>query len=187
MISYLNDTMIAMLVKLNITHYSIQKSFDKPHHNEVSSLHFFSSDIKDSDGCLNEHAYYIPDMHSNALGKLSGFVQIDRKNGVNTNLISYDTELTNYISSAVILKSKSGASALYINNVLINDDKDLPNINNDTFWDCVKSKYKINKPETVYLSQADENKLRQNVFLNPVLNQYTDYNTYYKTIPLTIL
>ena len=156
MISYLNDTMIAMLVKLNATHYSIAKNYGRPYQNQISSFHFFTSNIANEKNCYPECAYFMPDMNSISLGKLSGFNIISRPNGIDTDLTPLYKDLTQYLSTAVVLETSSGQQALYINHILINDDKDLPSIKDDTFWDKVKSKYNIEKPKTIKLLEVDQ-------------------------------
>lgn len=82
----LNDEMIKELQKQRATHYSIAKNFDRPHVESVSSVHFFKSDKKDSNGNLSEVAYFLPEMHSKNLGEMSGFNVVSRKNSIDIDI-----------------------------------------------------------------------------------------------------
>lgn len=103
-LSELTDEMREKLIELGATVCSISKNFDKPNENKVSSIHFFKDD-KIIDGSLQEVAYFLPTLHSNSFGKMSGFNVVNRKNSMDLeNLIyfsidelkdirSYDNEL----------------------------------------------------------------------------------------------
>jgi hypothetical protein len=85
--SLLNDKIINELKKLGATHYSQAFNYDKPHENNVSSIHFFTSNENNQNNGFPECAHFIPDMHSVSLGELSGFSICHRLNNFDTNLL----------------------------------------------------------------------------------------------------
>lgn len=179
MLLHLNDHLIVSLLKLNVKYYSLAKNFNKPYHNTISSIHFFENNIKDDNDCYSECAYFLPDMHSLSLGKLSGFNKLSRKNNVDKNLFRCEN-LAEYIYHTAILKSSNGEEALYINHVYINDDNDLPDISNNDFWNLVKEKYRIDKPKTINLSKFDQEVFDMSLKFKDVLERYKDYYSYHK-------
>jgi hypothetical protein len=182
-VSYLNNEMIALTLKLNVTHYSIAKNYDHPNNNQVSSIHFFTGDIPDEKNCFPECAYFIPSMHSNRFGALSGFSVINRPNGLDTKLIEY-TVSNRYISTAVIIEDQSEKyQALYLNNLLISDDVDLPKIHDDSFWLAVKKKYNVDKPKTIQFTDIDQKRFNRHNTFEKTLSLYDDKSLYYKAIP----
>lgn len=85
----LTDEILERLINLGATVCSISKNYDEPNKNKVSSIHFFKDD-KIIDGCLQEVAYFIPDLHSSRFGNMSGFNEVNRKNGLDLdNLIHF--------------------------------------------------------------------------------------------------
>ncbi len=79
----LNDQIIERLKVIRASHVAFSHNFDKPYDKQTSSVHFFSSDIKGKKG-LPEVAYYMPGMNSKSLGDLSGFVEVERSNAIDT-------------------------------------------------------------------------------------------------------
>lgn len=83
--SQLNDEIINELKKLGATHYSNAYNYNNPYSN-ASSIHFFLSNEKDQNNSFPECAYFIPDMHSESLGKLSGFNVCHRPNCIDLDI-----------------------------------------------------------------------------------------------------
>jgi len=84
----LTESMILRLKALGATHFSFARNYNNPNQHIISSVHFFSSDklipasTQNALKGLQEVAYFSPDMHSHALGKLSGFNECKRINGI---------------------------------------------------------------------------------------------------------
>ena len=79
----LTAEMKTRLKKLHATDYSKAYNFETPDFKQLSSIHYFKGSVKDENGCLNEVAYFMPSMHIES-EPLSGFVEINRKNQVDT-------------------------------------------------------------------------------------------------------
>lgn len=90
MIGYITSEMLDTLIKLKVTHYSVARNFDKPNEHEISSVHFFDSNVRDDMGGFSEVAYYLPTMYDN------GFNKIQRSNQIDTGLVEYSNPLETY-------------------------------------------------------------------------------------------
>ena len=91
---YNNKKIMARLREMGATHFSnaynygVNKHspYEQDYSSSISSVYFFSSDKKDANGCYPEIAYFLPDMHCDSLGELSGFNECTRRNGVYANI-----------------------------------------------------------------------------------------------------
>ncbi|URC15345.1 hypothetical protein GD1_221 [Paraglaciecola Antarctic GD virus 1] len=97
----LNTPILKQLIKLGVTHYSLAKNYGKPNQDQVSSVHFFTSDVPDDAGGYPEVAYMIPDFVDTFLPErkqtLIGFSKITRTNHFDINLVAYDLPLSEMV------------------------------------------------------------------------------------------